>query len=183
MEAARCAFQSGDTSRARELLDEVLRVTDRGPDRARPLIHMALVRGYDDDLRAAESLLGEAIENADGDAELRAEAHLLLGGILFRLRERLREAVEHSTAGAASARVDLQAEAMGSRLLAEAALADPGAPATLRGRWSSTLATAPPRDGAAVVPGGVHLAMVGRARASVGVYLVVMVSIVAALID
>jgi len=131
-DAARCAFLSGDTPRARELLEEVLRCTAPGPARARPLILMALVRGYDDDLRAAEELLQEAIENAAGDQELLAEAHLQLGGMLFRLRERLREAVAHSAAGAASARVEVQAEALGSRLLAEAALGDSGAPDTLR---------------------------------------------------
>ena len=96
-DAAPCAFQSGDSRRARELLDEVLRTTPRGAARGRALVRLALVRGYDDDLRAAEALLREAIENADGDAELTAEAHLQLAGMLFRLRERLREAVEHGT--------------------------------------------------------------------------------------
>jgi DNA-binding CsgD family transcriptional regulator len=131
-DAAGGAFQSGDSRRARELLEDVLRTTGRGPARARALVRLALVRGYDDDLRAAEALLHEAIENAEGDAELSAEAHYQLGGMLFRLRERLREAVEHCAAGEASARVDVQAEALGARLLAEAALGDPGAQATLR---------------------------------------------------
>ena len=100
-DAATCEFLSGDSRRARELLAEVLRTTGRGPARARALVRLALVRGYDDDLRAAEALLREAIENAVGDEELQAETHQQLGGMLFRLRERLREAVEHTAAAAA----------------------------------------------------------------------------------
>jgi DNA-binding CsgD family transcriptional regulator len=131
-DAATCTFRSGDSRRARELLEELLRTTPRGPARARALVRLALVRGYDDDLRAAETLLREAIENADGDAELMADAHNQLAGMLFRLRERLRQAVEHATAGATSTRVEVQAEALGARLLAEAALGDPHAASTLR---------------------------------------------------
>ena len=103
-----------------------------GPARARALMQLALIRGYDDDLRAAEALLREAIEHADGDAELLAEAHNHLAGMLFRLRERLREAVEHGTVAARSKRLEIETEALGMRLLAEAALGDPAAPSTLR---------------------------------------------------
>ncbi len=131
-DAALHVFHSGDSRRAREMLDDVLRETERGPARARALVVLALVRGLDDDLRASESLLREAIAEAAGDAELLATVHKQLAGILFRLRERLREAVEHGTAGAASARVDSAAESLASRLLAEAALGDPQAPATLQ---------------------------------------------------
>ena len=131
-DAATCAFQAGDSRRAREMLEELIRTTGHGPDRARALVRLALVRGYDDDLRVAEALLREAIENADGDAELLADAHSQLAGMLFRLRERLRQAVEHGTAGATSKRVETNAEALGARLLAEAALGDPNAPRTLR---------------------------------------------------
>ena len=131
-DAATCAFQSGDSRRAREMLEQVIRTTGPGPARGRALVRLALVRGYDDDLRVAEALLREAIENADGDAELLADAHNQLAGMLFRLRERLPQAVEHGTAAAASKRVETRAEALGARLLAEAALGDPHAPSTLR---------------------------------------------------
>ena len=131
-DAATCAFQSGDSRRAREMLEQVIRTSGPGPARARALVRLALVRGYDDDLRVAEALLREAIENADGDAELLADAHNQLAGMLFRLRERLPQAVEHGTAAAASKRVETRAEALGARLLAEAALGDPHAPSTLR---------------------------------------------------
>jgi DNA-binding CsgD family transcriptional regulator/tetratricopeptide (TPR) repeat protein len=130
-DAAFSVFQSGDGRRARELLDEVIRTTPRGPARGRARLLLALVRGYDDDLRAAEALLREAIAEAEDDAELRASAHNQLAGMLFRLRERLRESVEHATAAAAAAaRAETEAEAFGSRLLSEAALGDPQARAT-----------------------------------------------------
>jgi hypothetical protein len=131
IDAASCVFQSGDSRRARAMLEAVVRAVERGPARARALMRLALVRGYDDDLRAAEALLREAIEDAGHDDDVRAEAHNQLAGILFRLRERLREAVEHGIAGARAAQVETVAEALGSRLLAEAALGDPEAPSTL----------------------------------------------------
>jgi DNA-binding CsgD family transcriptional regulator len=131
-DAARCVYQSGDSRRAREMLEALVGAIERGSERARALVLLALVRGYDDDLRAAEALLREAIGEAEGDEEVRAAAHNHLAGILFRLRERLREAVEHAKAVSSSARLETQAEALGSRLLAEAALGDRAAPATLQ---------------------------------------------------
>ena len=130
LDAAFCVFRSGDTRRARAMLDELVDGSERGPARAQALVRLALVRGFDDDLRAADALLREAIADADGDDELLAEAHNELAGILFRLRERLREAVDHAKAASSSAR--LATTALGSRLLAEAALGDPEAPSTLR---------------------------------------------------
>jgi DNA-binding CsgD family transcriptional regulator len=131
-DAAACQFQAGDGRRARVTLEDVLGSAEHGPARARALVRLALVRGYDDDLRAAEALLREAIEHAEGDMELLADAHNQLGGILFRLRERLRQAVEHGTAASGSTRLETVAEALGTRLLAEAALGDPEARSTLR---------------------------------------------------
>ena len=131
-DAAFCVFQAGDGRRARELLEDMLPSVQGGAARARALVRLALIRGYDDDLRAAEALLREAIEHAESDDELLAEAHNHLAGMLFRLRERLHEAVEHGTAGARTTRVETAAEALGARLLAEAALGDPRAPSTQR---------------------------------------------------
>jgi DNA-binding CsgD family transcriptional regulator len=130
-DAAFSVFQSGDGRRARDMLEEVIGAAPRGPARGRARLLLALVRGYDDDLRAAEALLRDAIAEAGDDAELRASAHNQLGGMLFRLRERLCESVEHATAAAAAAvRPETEAEAFGTRLLSEAALGDPQAPAT-----------------------------------------------------
>src|SRR4029079_2717836 len=98
-----------------------LHEAQRGPARARALVQLALVRGYDDDLRAAEALLREASVHADGDAELLAEAHKQLAGILFRLRERLRQAVEHDNVAARSRRIEGPDEAAGHRALGDAA--------------------------------------------------------------
>jgi DNA-binding CsgD family transcriptional regulator len=130
-ETASCLFQAGDSRRARVLLEELVSTIERGPERARALVRLSMVRGYDDDLRAAEALLHEASEDAQGEAEILAEAHNHLAGMLFRLRERLRESVEHAVAASASTRVEVVAEALGGRLLAEAALGDPGAATTL----------------------------------------------------
>ena len=132
IDAAFCVFQSGDTRRSREMLDELVDASERGPARAQALVRLALVRGFDDDLRAADTLLRRAIAEAEGDDELLAEAHNELAGILFRLRERLREAVDHAKAASGSGRDGITAAALGSRLLAEAALGDPCAPSTLR---------------------------------------------------
>ncbi len=133
VDAAFCIFQTGDSRRAREMLDEMVEAMDRGPARGRALVRLSLIRGYDDDLRAAEALLREAIDEAQGDDELVASAHNQLSGMLFRLRERLVEAVEHGArAAATSTQVATVAEATGSRLLAEAALGHANAPSTLR---------------------------------------------------
>jgi DNA-binding CsgD family transcriptional regulator len=136
MNAAFCVFQTGDSRRAREMLEGVVGRLQPGSDRARALIRLALVRGYDDDLRAAEALLREALHEAEGDEELVAAAHNNLCSILFRLRERLDEAVEHGRAASAAALdaglLGIAAEALGGRVLAEAALGRESAAETLQ---------------------------------------------------
>jgi DNA-binding CsgD family transcriptional regulator/tetratricopeptide (TPR) repeat protein len=135
MHAGFCAFQTGDSRRARELLDSVVAALEPGPERARALISLARVRSYDDDLRAAEGLFRQALDEAAGDDELLAAAGENLSAILFRLRERLEEAVEHATTAARAARatgsMGWLAEALGAQLLAEAALGRTQAAATL----------------------------------------------------
>jgi len=126
MHAGFSIFQSGDGPRARMMLDEVVSELEPGPDRARALINLARVRGVDDDLRAAEALFRQALDEAGGDNELLAAAGENLGSILFRLRERLEEAVEHTSAAAAAATAagssGWLAESLSVRLMAEAAL-------------------------------------------------------------
>jgi DNA-binding CsgD family transcriptional regulator len=121
-----CVFQSGDGRRAREILDEVVGELEPGPARARALISLARVRSYDDDLHAAERLFRQAMEEAGGDDDILAGAAENLAGILFRLRERLDEAIEHTTVAERAARavgnVGWLAEALGIRVAAEAAL-------------------------------------------------------------
>ena len=127
-------FEAGDTWRARALLDEVLPRLPAGVERARALITLARVRSYDDDIRAAVGLLEEAIAQGGGEALVAGRAHEILSGILFRLRERFVEAVEHARAAAEIARAagdaELLANALGSQLLAEAALGMPEAQQT-----------------------------------------------------
>jgi DNA-binding CsgD family transcriptional regulator len=119
-------FEAGDTRRARALLDEALPLLPGGLDRARALIILARVRSYDDDIAAAVDLLQQAAAEAVGDPRLAARAHEMLSGILFRLRERLAEGVEHAQRAAELARSagddDLVADAVGSQLICEAAL-------------------------------------------------------------
>jgi DNA-binding CsgD family transcriptional regulator/Tfp pilus assembly protein PilF len=126
MGAGFCTFQSGDGRRARMLLDGVVAELEPGPDRARALISLARVRSYDDDLRAAESLFRQALEEAGGDDELLAAAGENLASILFRLRERLPEAIEHASTAARAARAaggtGWLGESLGSQVMAEAAL-------------------------------------------------------------
>ena len=126
MEAGFCVFQCGDGRRARELLDGVVAELEPGPDRARALMNLARVRSYDDDLRAAEPLFRQALEEAGDDDELLAAAGQMVASILFRLRERLPEAIEHASTAARAARSAGTAgwlgEALGAQVMAEAAL-------------------------------------------------------------
>src|SRR5215207_1957165 len=126
MHAAFSTFQTGDGRRARMLLDAVVSELPPGPDRARALIDLARVRSYDDDIRAAEALLRQALDEAGADDELLAAAGENLASVLFRLRERLEEAVDHASTAAEAATAAKSAgwlaEALGVRLMAEAAL-------------------------------------------------------------
>jgi DNA-binding CsgD family transcriptional regulator/tetratricopeptide (TPR) repeat protein len=120
------AFQSGDGRRARALLDRVVAELAPGPDRARALISLARVQSYDDDLNGAEALFRQALDEAGDDDQLLAAAGENLASILFRLRERLPEAVEHASTAARAATsaggTGWLAEALGARVMAEAAL-------------------------------------------------------------
>jgi len=126
VEAATHYFEAGDARRARVLLDEAVPELPAGVERARALIVLARVRSYDDDIRVAVELLQAAIAEASAEPLVQGLAHEILSGILFRLRERFPEAVEHARAAAAIAREYddpvLLSGALGSLVLAEAAL-------------------------------------------------------------
>ena len=114
---------------------------ERGPARARALMRLSIVRGYDDDLRAAEALLREALDEAEGDDELVAAAHNQLCGMLFRLRERLREAVEHGDGGRSLGRGGHRRRGAGRPPAVRGrARRRPDAPTTLRRALSSSRA-------------------------------------------
>lgn len=134
-DAAYHHFESGDGRRARALLETLLVQAAPGPERARVLTRLARVRAYDDDLRAPIDLDLQAIVEAGDDQSLRAQAHEGVAGALFKLRERLAEAVDHAEAAVALARKvgndALVAEALGMQLLLEATLGRETAKITL----------------------------------------------------
>ena len=135
VEAAEHHFEAGDARRARVLLDAAVAELPAGVERARALIGLARVRSYDDDIRAAVELLEAAVADAAEAPLVQGRAHEILSGILFRLRERLAEAVAHAQAALEIARQHddngLAAAALGSLVLAEATLGSEDAPATL----------------------------------------------------
>jgi DNA-binding CsgD family transcriptional regulator len=134
-DAAYYHFESGDSRRARVLLETLLVQATPGPERARVLTRLARVRAYDDDLRAPIDLGLQAIVEAGDDKVIRAEAHEGVAGAFFKLRERLAEAVYHAEAAVALARdvgnESLLAEALGTQLLSQAILGRQAATATL----------------------------------------------------
>jgi ATP/maltotriose-dependent transcriptional regulator MalT len=135
VEAAGHHFEAGDARRARVLLDDAVAELPAGVERARALIALARVRSYDDDIRAAVELLEAAVAEGAEEPIVQGRAHEILAGILFRLRERLAEAVAHAQAALEIARrhddPGLAAAALGSLVLAEATLGSEAAPATL----------------------------------------------------
>jgi DNA-binding CsgD family transcriptional regulator len=134
-DAAYYHFESGDSRRARVLLETLLGHAAPGPERARLLTRLARVRAYDDDLWAPIDLGLQAISEAGPDKVTRAEAHEGVAGGFFKLRERLAEAVYHAESAVALAREvgneALLAEALGTQLLSEAILGRQAAAATL----------------------------------------------------
>ena len=133
--AAGYHFEAGDAHRARALLDEAIGQLPAGVERARALIELARVRSYDDDIRAAVELLEAAVAESADAPLVQARAHEILSGIFFRLRERLPEAVAHAKAALELAEqhgdAGVASAALGSLVLAEAALGSKDAPATL----------------------------------------------------
>ncbi len=134
VEAARCHFESGDSRRARTLLEETIAELPAGAERARALLVLAPLRSYDDDIRTAVVLYEQAIAEADGDRLVLGTAHEGIAGNLFRLRERFAESAAHAreavTLGEQLGDRQLVAAALGSQLLAEAALGRPEAKQT-----------------------------------------------------
>jgi DNA-binding CsgD family transcriptional regulator len=128
-------FESGDSRRARAMIEEAIAQVPAGPERADALIRLARVRSYSDDLQVATDLFLQAAEEAGHDRLLRARAREGAAAQLFRRRTRLDEAVEHAKAAAAVARElgdeTLLGSALASQLLAEATLGRAEAAATL----------------------------------------------------
>jgi DNA-binding CsgD family transcriptional regulator len=126
VQAAYDHHAAGDTERARSLLEPVLERTPAGLERASLLVALARLRSYDDDVRGASALYREAVADAPDASLVEAYAQEGLAGTLFRLREKLAEAVEMSGAAAETARgheaIQLEAEALATKAVSAAAL-------------------------------------------------------------
>jgi DNA-binding CsgD family transcriptional regulator len=128
-------FESGDSRRARAMLERLADELPAGPERASVLVRLAFTRAYDDDVHAASDLNLQAVEEARDDSLTRAQALTGLAATLFRRREHLAQAVEHAQVAAELAEglgdLALVGDALGVQLMAEAALGRPEAGATL----------------------------------------------------
>ena len=117
---------AGDTERALSLVQPASESTPKGPARAALLVALARFRSYDNDVRGASTLYREAMAEAEGGSLGEAYAQEGLAGTLFRLRERLAEAVDVSGAAADTAcrhgATQLEAEALATKAVSAAAL-------------------------------------------------------------
>jgi DNA-binding CsgD family transcriptional regulator len=133
VDAAYRHYESGDSPRAEAQLRAVLANLDAGPSRARALVRLARVRGYEA-VEEAVALFLQAAEEAGGDRETLAAAHEGAAFCLWRLYERLDEAVEHADLAARLAlelgNEALAGEALGTRLIVELLLGRESAAAT-----------------------------------------------------
>jgi DNA-binding CsgD family transcriptional regulator len=133
VDAAYLHYEAGDSPRAEELLRKVVAQLPPGPQRAKAVIRLARVRAYEA-LAEAVELFEQAVAEADGDPEIAALAHEGVAFCLWRLYERLDEALEHADIAATLAlelgNEALAGEAFGTRLVAEMLLGRETAPET-----------------------------------------------------
>ncbi len=126
VQAAYDHHAAGDTERALGLVQPASERTPKGPARAALLVALARFRSYDNDIRGASTLYREAMAEAEGGSLGEAYAQEGLAGTLFRLRERLAEAVDVSGAAADTARrhgaTQLEAETLATKAVSAAAL-------------------------------------------------------------
>ncbi len=135
VDAAHLHFESGDSPRAEAQLRAIIPRLVAGPQRARALVRLARVRSYERQ-RDAVDLFLRAIDEATDHREVLAAAHEGVAACLFRLRERLDEAVDHADLASRLALDlgdrELAAEALGTQTLAEGILGRPSAVETAR---------------------------------------------------
>jgi DNA-binding CsgD family transcriptional regulator len=133
VDAAFRHYESGDSPRAEAQLRDVVAELAPGRTRARALVRLARVRAYEAVDEAVDLFL-QAVDEAEGDQALLAVAHEGVAFCLWRLYERLEEAVEHADLAAELALElgdkALAGEALGTRLVAELLLGRESAPAT-----------------------------------------------------
>jgi DNA-binding CsgD family transcriptional regulator len=127
VDAAFLHFEAGDSPRAQSQLAEVIDRLGPGHERARALVRLARVRSYDAQAEAAHLFL-QAVDEADSGDAILAVAHEGVASCLFRLRERLEEAVDHAELAAKLA-LELEDDALAAEAFATKLL-----PETLLGR-------------------------------------------------
>jgi DNA-binding CsgD family transcriptional regulator len=133
VDSAYLHFEAGDSRRAEVQLRDVIARLRPGRSRAKALMRLARVRSYESQAGAADLFL-QAIDEAEGEVEILAVAHDGVASNLFRLRERLEEAIEHAELAASLALgagdEALAAEALATRVLPETLLGMESASAT-----------------------------------------------------
>jgi DNA-binding CsgD family transcriptional regulator len=82
LRAADYCFESGDTARARELLEQAVASISRGGARCEALLRLACVRHYEHDREGAKAVLDEALAEAGEDHELCAWVHSVFARVL-----------------------------------------------------------------------------------------------------
>jgi DNA-binding CsgD family transcriptional regulator len=100
---AEYALQSGDTPRARTVLERVLKTLPPGRQRAEVLTNLARVHFNGLDWRAPVNLLEQALLEADDDLALRAQIEIHLAINLDLLRTNVPKTLEHARAAVALA--------------------------------------------------------------------------------
>jgi DNA-binding CsgD family transcriptional regulator len=122
VDAAYLHYESGDSPRGEAQLREVIAELAPGRSRARAVMRLARIRAYEV-LDEAVELFLQAVDEAEEDREILAVAHEGVATCLWRLYERLDEALEHANLAAELALElgdeALAGEALGTRLQAE----------------------------------------------------------------
>ncbi|MGH2801602.1 MAG: ATP-binding protein, partial [Thermoleophilaceae bacterium] len=95
LRALRHSWEAGDADRARALGERAVAAAPPGASRARALLELGRLRTYQADVRAANAMMREALEEAGDDLEVRAAAHAELAINMFLLRDSLPEAERH----------------------------------------------------------------------------------------
>jgi DNA-binding SARP family transcriptional activator len=96
LRALKHSWEAGDADRARQLGEEAVAAAPAGPRRAQALVDLGVLLTSQADVRAANGLQRQALEEAGDALDVRAAAHAELAINLFLLRESLVEAEEHA---------------------------------------------------------------------------------------
>ena len=134
VDAAYLHYESGDSSRAKAQLHDLIAMLPPGHARARALLRLARVRVYESLPEAAELFL-QAVREAEGDRELLAAGYEGVATCRWQLYERLDEAVEQAELAARLALEvadrGLAGEALNTQFMAESLLGRKTASATI----------------------------------------------------